>query len=265
MISDMKKDYAYFLTFINLAGWLGMVVINALANILPINGINTGAVSAMYPNLFVPAGMTFSIWGLIYLLLLCYLIYHFIAIGRKKKSRRPFIQKISLLFLSSSILNIAWIFAWHHYKIHLSVIIMILLLLNLILIYRRLEIGKTAVPAAERYLVHLPFSIYLGWISVATIANITALLVSVGWTGWGLAPQFWTIVMILAASLFAVLAGILRRDIYFGLVVVWALAGIMIRHYASPEAPVAVLFAALLCAGTILLVHLVLIIKRRIY
>jgi hypothetical protein len=261
----MKKDYAYLLTFTNLAAWLGMVLVNALANVLPINNISTGEISAMYPNLFVPAGLTFSIWGVIYLLLLCFLVYHFVVIGKKKKSRRPFMQKISLLFMTSSMLNIGWIFAWHHYQTHLSVIIMILLLLNLLLIYRRLEIGKSTVPAAERYLVHLPFSIYLGWISVATIANITALLVSVGWTGWGLSPQVWAVIMIVTASLLAVIAAVSRRDIYFGLVVVWALAGIMIRHYASPEPPMPILFAALLCAGMILLVHLIMIIKKRVY
>jgi hypothetical protein len=261
----MKKSHLFILALLNLASFLGMVAVNALANILPINGLKTGELSDMYPNLFVPAGITFSIWGLIYLLLLIFLIYQFIALTGKRKHPRQFIRKISLFFFFSSLLNIAWIFAWHYQHIHLSFLIMVTLLFSLILTYTRLDVGARFISVRERYFVHLPFSIYLGWISIATIANLTALLVGTGWSRWGLSEEFWTLIMMLVGTLLAVIIAFRRKDIFYGLVTVWALLGIFLKRSFSTDGPQIIAHAAILFGVLILAVHIVQIIRKKVY
>ena len=181
------------LQILNILGFTGTILINALANILPINGKNTGELSDLYPNLFVPVGLTFSIWGIIYLMLLAFTIFQTKNIFRKDNENSYFIEKINYFFFISCIANTAWIFAWHFQQISLSLIIMFILLISLIIIYKKLEIGITSRSKMEKYLVHLPFSIYLGWISIAAIANISVFLVNIKWNRFGLSEVFWTI------------------------------------------------------------------------
>ena len=220
------------LSIVNLLGFLGTVVVNGLANALPINNKTTGELSDQYPNLFVPAGLTFSIWGLIYILLAILAIYSMI-IAIKKDTTGPFINKIGIFFFLSCIANMGWIFAWHYEIVPLSLVIMILLLGFLLVIYTRLGIGKKGPPKEEQYLVHLPFSIYLGWITVATIANVTALLVDANWGGFGLREQFWAVVVIVVGIAITLSVLFRRQDIYYCLVVDWALLGILIKRLAS--------------------------------
>jgi hypothetical protein len=261
----MHKKQLKILAVFNVLGYIAMITVNALANILPLNGQNTGQLADKYPNLFVPAGLTFSIWGVIYLLLLLFVIYNFIAISGKRHSRTSFIRKISLLFFVSCLLNAAWIFAWHYQQIVVSVIIMGLLLLTLIFIYSRLEIGQKGIVTAERYMAHLPFSIYLGWISIATIANVTALLVDSGWGRWGLNDEFWTILMMFIGTALAVLMAFLKKDIYYGLVIMWALGGILIKRMVTlpSENSVVMSTSAFICM--IALVLLIQLIRRKVY
>lgn len=220
------------LSIINLAGFLGTVVVNGLATSLPINNKTTGELSDQYPNLFVPAGPTFSIWGLIYILLAIFIIYS-VIISIKKDATGSFINKIGLLFFLSCIANMAWIFAWHYEIVPLSLVIMLLLLGLLLAIYMRLGVGKKGPVKKEQYLVHLPFSVYLGWITVATIANVTALLVDVDWNRFGLSEQFWAVAVIIVGIAIALSVLLRRQDIYYCLVVDWALLGILIKRLAS--------------------------------
>jgi len=145
-----------------------MIAANALANILPINNRTTGAVSDSYPNLFAPAGLTFSIWGLIYLLLAGYVVYQFTKRAANKES---LLGKINPLFIATSLANFLWIFAWHYDYIGFSVILMLILLFLLIKIADILRREKFS--AWEKLFIMAPFSVYFGWITVATIANIT--------------------------------------------------------------------------------------------
>ncbi|MBK7344145.1 MAG: tryptophan-rich sensory protein [Saprospiraceae bacterium] len=173
------------LALINLLGLTGVLVVNTFANTLPINGITTGELSAEYPNLFVPAGITFAIWGVIYLALVGFSVYSVTMAfqkGAAAKGRTDFLGVIGPWFFISCLANMTWIIAWHHRMIWISVFLMLILLTSLIAIYTRLYIGRVVRPA-EKIWVHLPFSIYLGWITVATVANITALLVHLGWSG----------------------------------------------------------------------------------
>ncbi len=164
---------------------LAMITVNILANALPINGQNTGEISDRFDVFFVPAGYVFSIWGLIYLGLLAYAVYQALP----AQAENPTLRSIGYLFVLSCLANIAWIFLWHYNLVALSVVAMLALLGLLLAIYLRLDIGRAPVAPAMKWLVHVPFSIYLGWITVATIANITSWLYEVGWSGWGSLPR----------------------------------------------------------------------------
>jgi len=216
---------------LNLLGFAATLVLNALANILPLNGKQTGELSDSYPNLFVPAGLTFSIWGVIYLLLTAFIVYQLVCVVRGSRDR-GFLDRIGPLFLISSVANSLWIVAWHWQLVPLSLLLMLVLLGSLIAMYLRLEIGRGDKERARKLLVELPFSVYLGWITVATIANTTALLVDAGWGGLGLSEVFWAVLVIIAALVITALMLYTRGDVAYALVVLWALLGIYLKRTA---------------------------------
>jgi len=254
-----------FLSILNLVGYLGTVIVNALANALPINNKTTAQLSDQYPNLFVPAGLTFSIWGVIYLLLAIFVIYQVIATFRKDKSSLKPFARIGYLFFLSSLLNIGWIFAWQYEIVPLSLVFMLLLLGCLLAIYIRLGIGKEGSPKNEQYLIHLPFSVYLGWITIATIANVTALLVDINWNRFGLSDQFWTVAVIVVGIGIALSILIRRQDIYYCLVVAWAFGGILIKRLADAVPVQSVIIAAIVGVVLIILGIIVQIARRKVY
>ena len=215
-----------FLQAANLTAFLITVVVNALSNILPLNGKTTGEMSDLYPNLFTPAGYVFSIWSIIYMLLLVFAVYQVLPRNREK----TFLRKISVFFVSSSILNIVWIFLWHYEQIVLSLVLMFALLVTLIAIYLRLQIGQSNVPLTEKLCVHLPFSVYLGWITVAPIANVAAALIATNWDGWGISEVTWTILVIIIALIITLTVISTRKDVAFSLVIIWALSGIIVKQ-----------------------------------
>lgn len=232
-----KSSSVLVLSILNLLGFLGTVVVNALANILPINDITTGELSDLYPNLFVPAGLTFAIWGLIYVLLAIFVIYQLIPSVRRDPQKIEFVQRIGPLFFISCLANIGWIFAWHYQILPLSLIFMLILLGCLLFIYLRLNVGKSETTRAERYFAHLPFSVYLGWITIATIANVTALLVNINWNTWGHGEQFWAVAVIIVGIAIALSMLFTRKDIYYSLVVDWALLGILLKRLSVTTVP----------------------------
>jgi hypothetical protein len=232
-----KKGLIISLAILNLVGYLGTIIVNGLANALPINNRTTGELSDIYPNLFVPAGLTFSIWGLIYLLLAIFVIYQIVTAFKKKSQDTGFISKIGFLFFISCLANMGWIFAWHYQIVWLSLVIMLVILGCLLAIYLKLNIGKSEASKAEKYMVHLAFSIYLGWITIATIANVTALLVNVGWNNIAPGEQFWAVLVIAVGIAIALAILFTRNDIFYCLVVDWALLGILLKRLAMPEIP----------------------------
>ena len=205
--------------------YVAMVVINFLANGLPINGRSTGDISDAYPNIFAPAGPAFSIWGLIYLSLGCYVIYQFV---KKDQKTEDILQRINPLFIATSLANIAWIFAWHYDYIGLSVFIMATLLTLLIKIADILRTERFTL--LTKLLVRMPFSIYFGWITVASIANITVFLVSIGWNGFGIADFVWTSIILLVGAMIGILRMRKDNNIAYGTVLVWAYAWILLKH-----------------------------------
>ncbi len=223
----MAKSRTY--QWLNFLGLAFVLTMNTLANTLPINGQTTGEVSAKYENLFVPAGYTFSIWGLIYLLLLIFAI----AQARGLFGQRPApaaTDRIGIWFFLSCLANGLWILAWHYERLELSLAIMLFLLFSLIVIYRRLSREGVISSASEKWTFALPFSVYLGWISIATIANTAALLTGAAWDGGFLSPSVWTAVVLLTGTLLGMWFLLRWQDVAYALVIIWAFAGILVRR-----------------------------------
>jgi translocator protein len=214
---------------LNLVAIVAVIAFNSLANVLPLNGQTTGSVSDRFPVYFVPAGYVFAIWGLIYVGLVAYGVYQ--ALPRQRHN--PRLRGIDYLFLVSCVANIVWLFFWHFNLFLLTLPAMLTLLVALILIYWRLGIARAGASTAERWLVHVPFSTYLGWVSVATIANFADVLYFVRWDAGGLDPILWTVIMLAVATLLGVMMALTRRDVAYLLVLTWAFAGIAVKQSAT--------------------------------
>lgn len=246
-----KRTSVKLLAVLSAALFLGTVTVNALANILPINGVGTGALSDELPNLFVPAGITFSIWGLIYLLLLAYSVT---ILSGAFKGAKDWGVLDGIAFSVNMAANSAWIFAWHFRLIGVSLALMLVILATLVALAESRAAGR-AEGGARKFLLDIPIGVYLGWICVATIANATALLVKLGWNGFGVDPRIWTVLAI-AAGLLVGLLFLIRRSAWAPpLVIVWAYAGIAIkrlgvdRGYSAPVWIAAIAAAAVLCVA----------------
>ena len=207
---------------------LATLVVNGLADALPLNGLNTGKISDQFHVYFVPAGYVFSVWGLIYLGLIAFAIFQALPSQRQNPRLRSTGWWISL----GGLANCAWLFLWHYQQFPLTLIVMLILLATLIVTYLRLGIGRTKVPPMETWMARLPFSIYLGWITVATVANATELLDYLKWDGFGIAPELWMVIVLAAVLLIAVLMNLSRRDVAYALVILWARAGISLKFAA---------------------------------
>ena len=242
----MKKDIVR--QAVNLLATVATIVVNGLANALPINGQTTGEISDRFRVYFVPAGYVFSIWGLIYLALIAFAAYQALPAQREN----PHLRRIGYLFALSCVANSAWIFLWHYEFFELTLVAMFGLLLLLIAVYLRLDIGRVRVSTAEKWLVHIPFSIYLGWITVATIANVTSVLYYLNWDGWGIRPEIWAVIMLVVGAGIASAVSISRGDVAYVLVIVWAFVGIAVKHAATPLVAITAGLMALIVALTLL-------------
>ena len=242
----MTELNANLLRFGNIAAFIITLAINSLANTTVLNGRTTGQVSDLYPTLVTPAGYVFAIWGIIYVLLLAFVIYQALPSQKDKL----FQKQIGLIFILSSLLNCVWLFLWQYDFITESVIVMFALLASLIAIYLRLNIGKAKVSLKEKLLVHLPFSVYLGWITIAAIANVASALVSANWGGFGLSPEIWAVTVLTVALVITLAVIVKRRDIAYSLVIVWALGGIAVKQNTSQN----VVTTAEIAIGVILFV-----------
>ncbi len=229
----MKKTKILIIS--NLVAFIATLVMNSLSNSLPLNGKTPAQLSDLYPNLFVPAGVTFSIWGIIYTWLLVFIIWQVSALFSNKRLEKiaPIIDKLSWLFVVTCVLNVAWLFAWHWQLLAISGIVMLWLLRSLIRLNNQMGTGFSKINAAEKWLIHAPFGIYLGWISVATIANITAILVGVQWNTWEISAGNWAIIMVSIGFLVACGMVFLKNNVFYGLAVIWALYGIMLKRGAE--------------------------------
>jgi translocator protein len=206
-----------------------MLATNILANALPLNNQTTGAISARFPIYFEPAGYVFSIWGIIYLGLIVYAVYQALPAQRQN----PRLRAIAYPFIFSCLANTTWLFLWHYNRFTLTQVAMVALLLALIIIYRRLAAGRPAASTIEKWAVHLPFSVYLGWVTVATVANTSIVLYDWGWRGGGLGEPVWAVLMLLVTAVLTFLMLWRHGDVAYALVIVWAAAGIAVKQSGS--------------------------------
>lgn len=232
----------------NIVALIVTVVVNYLSNTGIFNNNTMASVSADYQNYFTPSGYAFSIWGLIYLLLGAFVIYQ--ARGLNGRREVPaVVEKVGWLFVISCVANSAWVVAWLYDFTGLSVLIMITLLVTLLLIVIRTRMEMDVLPIKKIALTWWPFAIYLGWISVALIANVAAYFTKIGWDGFGLSPVLWTVVMICVAGLVYIALTWKRNLRESAMVGVWALIAVAVANWGTTPA---VVNAALIVSAVIL-------------
>lgn len=254
-----------FYKWLVLPALLAMLAVNALSAMLPLNGVTPGEASARYPNLFVPAPYVFSIWGAIYLLVIGYTLY---TLGLFRKKGEPadesLLRKTAYYFIATCALNVAWLFAWHYGQMILSLCVIVLFLLTLILLRRFL--AASTLSRREKLFLQLPFSVYFGWITVATIANATALLVAFGFSGLGIPEAAWTMIVLAVGAVIAMITALRFYDAAYLAVFLWAYAGILQNHLSASGfggAYPGVIGMACLCLATFAAAFVVLLIRRK--
>ncbi len=229
----------------NLLSVILALTVNILASALPLNGQSTGEISDRFQVYFVPAGYVFSIWGIIFLGWIAFTVFQF----QPSQKESPRLRRLGYLFALSNLANAAWLFCWHYNLFGLSVLVMLALLGLLIASYLRLNVNRSPVSPVEYWSVDVLFSVYLGWITVATVANITDWLYFVGWDGFGISDPVWAVIMLGVASLLGLGMAITRRDVGYLAVLIWAFIGIAVKQTSAPMVVTGAWIAAALMTG----------------
>ena len=233
----------------NIIAFLVMLVFNYVANTGAINGETMASVSAEYSNLFTPAGYAFSIWGVIYFGLLCFIIFLSGSFYKDDRGRAT-VKQVGFWFIISCIVNIFWILAWLNHFIGVSVVIMLLLLISLIMIIFRIRMELDDAPLSTIAFVWWPFSFYSGWISIALIANTAAWLTALGWDAFGISEVTWTIIMIAVALAINLIITWTRNMREFALVGAWGLVAVGIANRGGNEV---IFLTAVIAAGILVI------------
>ncbi len=240
---------------LNIIAFAITITANCLSIFLPLNGKTQLQLSEQYPNLFTPAGATFSIWSIIYTSLVGFIVYQAYVLLVQNHRDKERILSITPLFIGVCLCNAGWLFAWHYELTTVSVLIMLVHLGFLVLIHDRLRLAIAWSPLTSKIWLDIPFSIYLGWICVATIANITAWLVSKGITFSFFPPQVWVIMMLVAALLIGIFYVFTRNNKFVALSIVWAFYGIITKRKAEHNgASHTIVLATELALGILLLI-----------
>lgn len=241
----MKTKHSLW-RWICVVSFLLMIAINGYANYARLNGVTTAEVSDTFQVYFVPAGYVFSIWGVIYLFLILFLIYQFTP-SQKEDER---FLKIAPYFVVTNIANAVWLILFHYQQHYFTILPMLILLFALIKIYTHLH-QKTGTQK-DKFFMELPFSIYLGWVSVATIANMTQFLDYLGWSGFGISAEIWLVIVLAIAVILSFLINRKYHDLAYSLVLVWAFIGIGVKFPANRI----VSLSAYVAAGLVLVIYL---------
>jgi len=226
----------------NIAAFILVILFNALSNALPFNDQTQTEIAAKYPSLFTPAGFTFSIWGVIYLALLAFVVYQALPSQRQD----PSIARLGTPFKINCVSNALWLIVWHHDQLVLSLLIMLVILATLVIIYRSLLAQVSRATFLQHVVLFLPFSLYTSWISVATIANISIVQIAHGWDNAGLTAVNWTLLKLAVAGAVGATVVLRNRDAVFVLVTAWAAYGIAAKQAATPAVAGAATMLAML-------------------
>ena len=243
-VSPQHDNSGIFLPIATLVAILATLAVNALSNFFPISGTNIGEIAntVLRGVQITPANYAFAIWGLIYLGLIAYGIYQLFPTQRRDRT----IRQVDLLLIVACIAQIIWVYLFTLQLFWLSVVAMLGILLPLIGAYQQLSNGRDRSSRQRQWLTHIPFSIYLGWISVATIVNIASALYISDWNGWGISAPRWTAIMLIVGTAIAATVVIRRADVAFTLVFIWAYVAIAIRQLAQPIIWITAVVAAIL-------------------
>lgn len=251
----MKKLFP----IVNGVALVSTILVNYLSNTGVFNGNTMKTVSDRYFNYFTPAGYAFSIWGIIYLGLLAFAFYSGKSLFNKQQPH-PALAKIGWWFLVSCVANACWIAAWLYDYTALSVLLMSIILVSLLKIVIALDINLSKRSAKEYTFINLPFTLYAGWISVAIVANIAALLTKLRWDAFGISPITWTIVMVVIGGIINVFMVTQRNMRAYGLVGIWALMAIAANQQTDGQSIVYACYAV----ATIILISIIInLIKPR--
>lgn len=202
------------------------ITLNILANALPFNGQGTGEISDRFDILFVPAGYVFAIWFFIYVGLIAFTVFQ----AKPSQAENPLLRKIAPAYWIANMANNIWLFLWHWNLFPLTLLAMITILISLLYLYMQFMKNPQPLTKAEKWLVKLPFSVYLGWISVATIANVSQVLFFANWSGFGISATIWTVIMVLVATIIGILMLVRERNMSYALVLVWSFIGIAAKQ-----------------------------------
>lgn len=216
--------------FINIVAFVFTLVINGASESIPLNGQTSAQIANRLPIFFVPANYVFSIWGVIYTLLIVFIVYQALPSQREN----PYLRKIGYWFALTCLANGIWLVLFHYNLFALSMVAMVILLAALIIIYTRIEVGQGKVSNATRWCIQIPFSTYIGWITVATVANAAYVLYDAGWNGFGISGQVWAAIMLVIATVITLTIIVTRRDVAYTAVLLWALVGIVVKQSGTP-------------------------------
>jgi len=225
------------LAILNLVFFIVAFIVSQMSQFNLIGGNTMGDVSAKYESVFTPAGITFAIWGVIYIGLFAFTIYHLIQAHKNDlhAEANQVVQKIGYYFVANNLATTAWVFAWLYEYIALALVLMIIQLYTLIKIHIKLKIYDPQKSVASKLFTQVPLSLYFAWICIATIANASSFFVYINWDGGGINASAWAIILIVIATLLSVFIISFRQNPYFGLVVLWALYGIHLKRTAIDE------------------------------
>ena len=216
--------------FINIVAFVFVLVMNGISEAIPLNGQTSAEISNRLAIFFVPANYVFSIWGVIYTLLIVFIVYQSLPSQREN----PYLRKIGYWFALTCVANGTWLVLFHYNQFALSMVAMVILLGALMLIYTRIEVGRGQVSNATRWCIQIPFSTYLGWITVATVANAAYVLYDAKWNGFGISGEVWAAIMLVVAAAITLIIIVTRRDVAYTAVLLWALVGIVIKQSGAP-------------------------------
>lgn len=230
----------------NLLAFVAMIGMNAAADLVPLGGVTTAQVSEAYPTLFTPVGITFSIWGLIYTLMAVFVVYQ-LGVGKACFDGAALRRDMGPWFIISCAMNILWLLCWHFGLLILSLLFMAGLLISVATMACRTNFKHEQLIAGKASVIGI--QLYFGWIVAATIANVSVVLVSLGWDGAGMAAEFWTVLMLMAAICLGVALSAVNGMPIASIAVVWAFAGIVSKHAAvggyNMEYPIIIAVAVL--------------------
>ncbi|MBR8831136.1 MAG: hypothetical protein N5P05_003843 [Chroococcopsis gigantea SAG 12.99] len=228
----MAVDKHSLRQWVNLSAIILAFITNIVSNLVPIGGMNVGQIANKYFNdvLVLPANFAFSIWGLIYIGLIGFGFYA----ASKRNKYHPRLEKIGYWLALASVAQIFWIILFQYQAFTTSVIAMLVILISLIILYRKLHINLVSTAGREKWFIDYPISLYLGWISVATIVNIASALRAFNWDGWGISNLVWAVTILLVATALGIYFALKRNDRVYPGVLVWAFLAIAIKHIYTP-------------------------------